>query len=93
MVEEEAQDTIVLIQVITMELQEVQVVEQAEKTVEHLQVQEIVHRYPLHKEIMVVVGALLIGEVVVVEQLQQEQVHRVDLAEVAQAQELIQHHP
>ena len=40
---------------------------------------------------MVVLGALLLVVVVVVEQLQQEQVRRVDLEEVAQAQELIQH--
>jgi len=88
---EEVQDMMELIQVITMEVQEVQAVEQVEKMVEHLQVQEIALQYRLHKVMVVEHGVLLIGEVAEEERPQQVVLDKVDLAEMVQAQELIQH--
>ena len=81
-----------LIQVITTEVQEVQVVEQVEKMAEHLQVQEMIHQHHHHKVILVERGLLLILVAVEEEQEEQALMHlAVQLAELVQAQELIQH--
>jgi hypothetical protein len=89
---EEAQDMMGLIQVITTEVQEVQVVEQVEKMAEQLQVQEMIHQHHHHKVILVERGLLLILVVVEEERAEQALMHLVvQLVGLVQAQELIQH--
>ena len=89
---EEARDMTGLIQVITTEVQEVQVVEQVEKMAEQPQVQEMIHQHHHHKVILVERGLLLILVAVEEEQEEQALMHLVvQLAELVQAQELIQH--